>query len=459
MTFEKFRISKLIVSDFQQFNDLEIDLTYKDGRPLEKVCFIGPNGSGKSTLLTIIREILDSIGSYQREGKVVVKLSPVSDSAKGEESIYVSYKKERGPMYFRADVEKLDSWNKLKISQTIELIEKSEDMRKYVFNPNSINNGVVSMKDLALKHNDSDLLVFMPSETSNNQLLSISDVPNVQLNHALNFFSTFPYVHEISNSSAQLFWQTLIYQIKKRESDNARFFDDPSNEEMTAKQLRQEFDKINVKILPKIADIWNRILGKAGLTFDYENARLPVQLNENLYAYIKFKKTGQTIPYNRLSTGIRNYIFKLGHLYSLYHNRGISRGFLFVDEPENSLYPDFLYEMIQEYTQITSNTQAFFATHSPIIAAQFQPEERIILEFDDNGFVTARKGVSPIGDDPNDVLRQDFSISDLMGQEGINAWERYLLLRTQIKNEPDPEKKDALMLEHSKLGRIYNFDN
>jgi len=78
--------------------------------------------------------------------------------------------------------------------------------------------------------------------------------------------------------------------------------------------------------------------------------------------------------------------------FTLYFNREIKNGILLIDEPENSLFPDFLYDLVDTYLGIIQNTQLFMATHSPIIAAQFEPCERVILEFGENGKVYARKG-------------------------------------------------------------------
>ena len=38
------KICKIIIKDFHQFKDFELDLTHPEtGEPLEKVCFIGSN--------------------------------------------------------------------------------------------------------------------------------------------------------------------------------------------------------------------------------------------------------------------------------------------------------------------------------------------------------------------------------------------------------------------------------
>jgi hypothetical protein len=111
------------------------------------------------------------------------------------------------------------------------------------------------------------------------------------------------------------------------------------------------------------------------------------------------------------------------------------------------------------YTDTAPNTQFFFATHSPIIASQFHPDERIILEFDEQGKVEARKGVSPEGDDPNDVLIQDFGLENILGKKGLEKLQRYIELKTLIKNEPDPAHKDQLVKEYLEIGNQYHFGN
>lgn len=64
---------------------------------------------------------------------------------------------------------------------------------------------------------------------------------------------------------------------------------------------------------------------------------------------------------------------------------------MLLDEPENSLFPDFLLNLIETYQEVMidkngeNNTQFFVSTHSPIIAAQFEPYERIVLEWNDEG--------------------------------------------------------------------------
>ncbi len=254
------------------------------------------------------------------------------------------------------------------------------------------------------------------------------------------------------------FWNTVIYHLKKRENDFREFESLPENQIKSVKEVRELFDKQHQDILKALAKIWNKILTKASLEFDYENAKNPIQLTDNLQAYIRLKNSKEHIGYNQLSTGIRNFIFKLGHIYALYFNRNVESGFLLVDEPENSLFPDFLYDLVDVYTSITKNTQIFMATHNPIIAAQFQPYERFILEFEEGtGHVKVRRGTTPVGDDPNDILIKDFGIRSILGREGVAKWERYIELKTLIPLEHDPAHKNSMLEEFMQIGSDYNF--
>ena len=176
---------------------------------------------------------------------------------------------------------------------------------------------------------------------------------------------------------------------------------------------------------------------------------------------MQVRASGERVPYAGLSTGIRNFLFRLGHLFLLYFNRQVERGFLLVDEPENSLFPDFLFTLMESYEEIlapggVNRTQAFFATHSPIVAAQFEPHERILLDWQD-GAVVVRRGVAPKGDDPNDLLRRDFQLPHLMGPEGQKKWQEYQDLRKKLRSAPEADRP-ALMAEALAIGNAYGFD-
>ena len=447
------KICKLIIRDFQQFENFELDLSYpkgheKEGEPLDKLCLVGRNGTGKSTLINFLYGYLTNIHKYRSLPLLIVKLK-ISD-----EFIYSVHSNiQKQVFYFKQEIETMPEWseklyNSLKGSRIN--IETTE-FKDFIFDNSD------TIQKLTFKANSNDLLIYSPSEGSQNLYKQVNDVPETKLNDALQLFKTFPFQHQVTTDTVKEFWKLLIYLVKKRESDLRAFEELDENQDKTVRQVKEEFEKNNPIILNKIGELWNSILGKAGLEFDIKNASNPIQLNDNLKAYILLKESKQRINYAQLSTGIRNFIFRVGHIYSLYFNRNIEKGFLLLDEPENSLFPDFLYDLVDHYFDLTKNTQLILATHSPIIAAQFEPYERIILDFDEQGLVYSKKGQTPIGDDPNDLLIKDFGIHSLLGKEGIKNWERFIELKILIKNEKDKDQKNEMIQEYMTIGNNYNF--
>jgi predicted ATP-dependent endonuclease of OLD family len=450
-------ITRILLHNYQQFDFLDLDLTYpeyheKKGQPLEKVCFIGKNGTGKTTILNnVIRYFLVYTEKRQYTSpftfpKLAIRLQI------DKEIVYVvsalTPSGIRGAFnYYNTSIENEENWIDDFKNGKLNILS---DYKKHLVEPKSF--------DEIFKDRKKNLLIYSPSEVLNNTLLGTSDLPTTTLNDALKLYKNFPYYHDISFGKVSAFWNLIIYQVKQRESDERDFLNLPENQNKTIAQLRKEFDEKNPFFLIKLSEIWNRILDKAGLYFDIEKVTIPMQLTENLQAYIKLKSTDKPIAYSRLSSGIRHYIFRLGYTASLFFNMKIKSAIILIDEPENSLFPDLLYDLIDQYSDVTQNSQFFYATHSPIIASQFDPSERIIFDFnDDNGKIVTRKGTAAIGDEPNDVLISDFGIQSLLGKEGIKKWERYIELKILIGQEDNESQKELLVDEFLKIGKAYNF--
>jgi predicted ATP-dependent endonuclease of OLD family len=446
------KICSIHIKGYKQFQDTFIDFTDpKTGEPADKICFIGKNGTGKTTILRILNAFL--LGSNRlflhNFRSVLIKFEK-----NREKHLFFSYFETKTNFFFREEAEQCENW---------ENFLNLNDFSNLFINPDSIYRDLLDYISRPLPF-ENDLHIYSPSESPNNPLININDVPNSSVNEALNLFNNFPVYHEISDDNIQNFWTLLIYLIKKRDEEQQIFENQPENLSKTKRELLAEFEKINPKILDKIATLWNKILDKAGLEFDVEGASNPIQLTDNLKAYIRLKGTKVNIPYSELSTGIRNFIFRVGHIFSLYFNREIENGFLLIDEPENSLFPDFLFELIETYESIVvdkngnNNTQIFMTTHNPIIAAQFEPHERIILEWENDGTVKAFKGKTPVGDDPNDILKNDFGLESLMGKKGVNMWNEYLSLKQSLRKTNTDEEKLALIDKITIIGTAYNFD-
>jgi hypothetical protein len=112
-------------------------------------------------------------------------------------------------------------------------------------------------------------------------------------------------------------------------------------------------------------------------------------------------------------------------------------------------------ELTDFYRNVSPDAQFIIATHSPFIAASFEPEERFILYFDDNQ-VKVRRGNSPIGDDPNDILANDFGIN-YINKYGQKAFNEYKELKQKIHFEKSDKKKLEISKKLEVLGEKYNF--
>ncbi len=424
------RIEKLVLKGLNQFRNLHLDFTDpKTGEPLEKVCFIGPNGTGKTTLLNLLchistrstDQIPASVAAIVKEGN---KQFPVTN-----------------PRHTQHGLPLLRGLVSAELLSNFGLGRKPSLVWSHPLSPRA-DRSVLTTADTGSR---------LPEAVPTSTLREAFD----ELEHGEQIRWL------VKPETVNNFWNELLRHCADREVLWKRYLAEPATRRMTVADAEAAFDLAHLDVLAELARLWAKILDKAGLEFDYKAAKRPTQLTDNLEAFVKVKSTGEVITdYNVLSSGMRNFLFRLGHVFALYFGRKIERGFLFVDEPEDSLYPDFLYDLIDIYLDIIKgqNTQFFVATHSPIIAAQFRPEERFILNFDESYHVVARRGVSPEGDDPNHLLYKDFAVANLYGKKGIENWNRFVELRRQIEHETDKTKKLALADEYMTIGNAYNFN-
>ncbi len=458
----RLKICWMRIVGYQQFQDVFLDFTHPEtGEPLDKICLIGANGTGKTVVLEVISSLLskETTLSYawpshggQLFGKMIENGQP-----------YLFYSMIPGNSIF------ICSWDQkleFELRENLQFEGKrnvfsSERLHTWFSERGQRHHKKVSLTE-RLSEN-SGLLTFIEAEANGMAKFSAEGIPETTLAEALAFGRENRRIIRLKLSDYVSFWKKLIFECYIRFDAQATFEKSPKNIDKSKRELIREFAESYADPLEIVARHWNRILEKANLSFDVENAKIPIIPDQNLQEYVHSILTGQNIYYDKLSTGIRNYIFRIGYLVVQYYNQEIMRGFLLVDEPELGLFPDFLYDLVDVYRQVTTdkngenNTQMFFATHNPIIAAQFEPYERIILEWNDDGSVRTRRGVTPIGDDPNDVLRKDFAVASLMGKEGIEAWSRYLELKRLLKADGDTSKKEDIATAYLELGRLYGF--
>jgi predicted ATP-dependent endonuclease of OLD family len=463
------KICKIYLRDFEQFQNVDLDFTHPEtGEPLDKICFIGGNGTGKSKLLRLVNwfflKALPNLLSHEKGTASLIEGAKVIFKILHEDNYYLIFHFNRYTFLLR--VNNIDLAEEIEINKNLFSLKNPSD-----FNTNDLFRKYTKstldkefLDKFLFNDNSNDLLIYSPSEIDQSYIMGKDGVPETDVNEAMSLIDNFSFYHDVSPKTLRNFWTILIYYLRKRQEEQDKYENLQENLTKTKSTLIGEFNVFNPRVLENLAKIWNKVLNKAGLEFDYDGANNPFQLKDNLIAYTRLINSKKIIHYNNLSLGIKNFIFRLGHIYSLYFNRDIHRSIMLIDEPENGLFPDFLFDLMDTYKNVIvdkrgqNNTQVFFATHNPIVAAQFQPYERVILEWKEDGSVAAKKGFSPIGDDPNDILSNDFELKDLMGPDGMQKWEEYISLKKKLAKSTEDSAKSQLIHEIEKIGSLYNFN-
>jgi AAA15 family ATPase/GTPase len=450
------KITGIDIGEYRQFKNINFDFTYpedyhvveKRGQPLEKVCFIGQSGTGKTTLLNVIWDFSQVMSQTAagRGHKINVDILPAHDVL--ADFFYSTQ--------FNFTLSgRLLTFDRTKIAKEIRDRDFLSDWYTNRLNKDekltleSTNKVCIYLKDSIAREADA----FLADQRK--QPESFSD-----------FFKTTTQIEEDqavfkvridtagSNKTVSLgdmrslsTWQYLLEDTINYDRGTPKFVFELGQKRASPEEISTEFHNW-LGTNPRIE------LGEKCINPILANLYLELGLIGEDGAILSLRtKSDSKIPNNTLSTGTRQLLATAIPIYKFDTKSTV----ILFDEPERSLFPDIQRELVKYYTGLAPEAQFFFATHSPIIAAAFEPEERFILYFDENGEVKFRKGKAPIGDDPNDILHDDFGLSEVMLDEGLKAYKRYLNLFAEIKNEKDPVRKKALMVEQTKLGDQYKF--
>ena len=430
------KISKLNIVNHKHLENLDFDFTYpqdfhieeKRGKPLDKICFIGQSATGKTGLLELIYEKVIKIFYYEKseeqtrldtielEEDFNVNLEFLVNESKligGRENIYY------GQSYVVS--------NKVNSSR----IANKNDLRDIFY----FKSNLISDKNIEI-FNINPLDIIQKYEIEFN---TIQHKYNIKQNYRLLFDD---------NVNPNIWIFILIDILNYRKNFTQKM------SEMIRSGLAQNQDKFfkefekwqknNPNKLEDFATVFNPILEKLHLEVDLVDTQFAIP--------IRNKRTDEIIAIQDTSTGTKGLLLSMLPLFKLDTKDSI----ILIDEPERSLYPDLQMELMEHYQNLAPEAQFIVATHSPFIAASFEPEERFILSFDEKGKVVVNRGTSPIGDDPNDMLHNDFGI-DYINKYGKKVYNEYLEKRRQLLFEDNEQIKKTLQTEIELIGDKYNF--
>jgi energy-coupling factor transporter ATP-binding protein EcfA2 len=410
------KISKLHIDHFRHLKNLVFDFTYpedfhdenKRGKPLKKICFIGQSATGKTSLLELIdiKTFNNSYLEFPSEFKSQASLDKLNASLN---------------LYFK------DNDNEFEIGN-------NEILINYNLEENNITK-------------DSTKKIYFPSELNVHNIIQFLNPENINIEKNDLSLSRYNQFKLSDNNFEEIYSYLLIDLINYREKLINKATILLGSKTTESNKVLNELDKWkleNPNPNDGFAKEFNTILEKLNLEID--------TLNTSLFLSIKPINSSLSVPIYSLSTGTKLLISLLFPIYKFDTKDSI----ILIDEPERSLYPDMQMELMEYYQNLAPEAQFIVATHSPFIAASFEPEERFILYFDEEGKVAVRRGSSPIGDDPNDMLYNDFGVYYInkIGQEKYNE---YLDLKQKIYFEKNEKTKKMYAEKLEKLGDEYNF--
>lgn len=424
------KLTKLNIESYKHLEGVNFDFTYpeghlKAGKALEKICLIGQSATGKTSVLELVKENL-------------VKLNKAE--------VINGNGLDKPPLNFKGAIHLFDSGFSLIVEKN-----KISYRGKEYFEVND--GGTVTnllQNDLKLLYLSSEIISKESVNIFNQNPLDL--MGNVETDtSSLKTFKNkrFNPVYEFIDGIKTEMWFALLSEILDYRKRFTQMASELINKGMIGdlSRLNKEFvkwAKENENPLIAFAEHFNPILNKLNLEVDLVNTEYAIP--------IKSKLNDEVIPVSSLSTGTKGLLLSMFPLFEIDTTEAI----IFIDEPERSLFPDMQIDLISHYQKLAPNAQFVIATHSPFIAAAFEPEERFILYFDEKGKVAVRRGESPIGDDPNDMLKNDFKIN-YYNEFGKQAYQDYLNLKREVAEESHQEKKKKLIVELAALGDKYNF--
>lgn len=382
-----YQLERLILCRFRQFRHLDLDLRDPDsGEALSEICLLGVNGTGKSTVLQVLREATLLDGTARMGGSDSLVLAKLRD---GDAA----------------------AWRALSSTKELwfaEAIEETECFARLEEHPLALGEFAAGLGDHRLPEAPG-----FPSADS----AFVS--PEISLLGALPAPGFEDFLDGLARDRAVAYRDFAMRE---------------ENLERPVAEVDAAFRESRPDELVALREIWDRVLRPAGLRFD------PEQTAFHLAA------TSEAIPFGHLSPGMRRFLLWLGQVFCQYFRKSGGPGLLFLDEPENGLHPELVSHLTALQRSILGerDTQVFVATHSPLVAAQFTPEARRVLVFEDEGKVGVRNGTAPAGSDVTTLLNLDFGMEE--PEDSDEGEEECASAATEEETEaaPPPSEGDEL---------------
>lgn len=439
------KITKIELTDYNQFKNVEIDLTYpkgheKEGKPLDKVCFIGRSGSGKTSLLRLIKWFV----SLKRDiGKNIELPIPPENALKMDVQFFdLAYR-----MVNTEDVPYIQyTWdNNMDSDRFFQLLDGY--FRKV--NPLLIN----FPTEILTAGNDSEA-----DETD-----ALDELERIRKSRPYPGKAGSRLTIDFAFEDVSKNWDYILNDIrehraleilmKKKIGDvELQEYPSPAEKSKEKKKRTDEYKKWAVKNPDPLKALADGYLDEALYNLGLKTKTdIDLETISNL-GFIQLQTlTGRDVPRVFWSTGTRQLVQTVIPLYQLKPQNAI----ILVDEPERSLYPDIQKSIIDTYIKLAPDCQFFFATHSALIASSFEPWEIVELKFDENHNYVYRdlhyEGQNHVDNYKffpeylrwDSILERIFDLEEEGGKRRLRALERLAEIDIRIRKLKDKGKLDS----------------
>ena len=461
----KGKITKLIIRNYNQFKDFELDLTYPkgakdetgkniEGNSLDKICLIGQSGTGKTTILNLIF----ALSSGKKEAIELKKYHDV-------ELHHILTTNENENIKFKTRL-----FNN-EIKTEVEINKKLTDK---------------STLDFQME-NAFPRLMYLPADTIQQTSIfeeKIKDDIDIIDDEKLDVLD-FRYTNNGQrNSTVQILWDKVSKKVADYRKEEVEWsfkistaLNKSGIEEAT--RLNKDFQNWKAANSP-FTEFKNAIEADF---LDEFNLRLidDAQSAEDIQ-HIQFaskNEDSEVIPIKNLSTGTRQVLIKTLPFWALRDKdeKSVVRPFksiILIDEPENSLYPNKQKLIVKHFQETLTNKkdndcQFFYATHSPVLLSSFDPWEIVVLE-NINGAIKQKKHykgerhIDNYSDFPkylrwDDILEKYLGVIEEGGENRDKAIQRIAQIKQRLKylNGNDEQEKTELFEEYEENATLLNW--
>lgn len=371
------KITHIEIAKHLQFKDFELDLTYpkghptKPGQPLDKVCIIGQNGTGKTTLLNLLYAFGEEANTAS-QGVPSVNYFPIESHFKISSAEFYVEKEKNDIMRFWSKYNGSEDYisSDLRLKRTDGKIQKLSSVSMDVFPYEKI-----FQQDKLFFYITEDILTQFQHLSKpikeEKKLIGMVGEEDMALTRIIEMYQQKKNILVNSQTDSNI-WKYIFREIGIFDRMVAQ-----KNQELFKKMTTKDAEKVFQEFIEwKKTQINPRTVLAQKLNEMLVNFLIKMDPEEMEYYFTILTENGKTsIPHTQLSTGTKQILLTTALLWG----NNLNDSVILIDEPECSLYPDTQRNIVEFYTKIAPNAQYFFATHSPIIAASFEPWEIIEL--------------------------------------------------------------------------------